>query len=123
MTKTQTFLCVSCPVGCSLTVEEEGGALVALSGEGCPRGRRYAETELKDPRRTFAGTVAVSGGTLPVCPVRSRGEIPKGLLADVARAVSQAVVEAPIVIGQVIIADVCGSGVDITASRSLGSRP
>jgi CxxC motif-containing protein len=55
--------------------------------------------------------------------VRSRGEIPKGLLADVARAVSQAVVEAPIVIGQVIIADVCGSGVDITASRSLGRRP
>ena len=32
-------------------------------------------------------------------------------------------VEAPIVIGQVIIAAVCGSGVDITASRSLGRRP
>lgn len=119
MTRTHAFLCVSCPVGCSLTVEEEEGVLVAVSGESCPRGRRYAETELKDPRRTFAGTVAVSGGALPVCPVRSRGGIPKELLADVARAVSQVVVEAPIVIGQVVIADICGSGIDITASRSL----
>ena len=63
------FICVSCPLGCGLSVTLDGqGEVTNVEGNSCPRGKAYAESEVKDPRRVFASTVRVSGGKLPVCP-------------------------------------------------------
>lgn len=116
------FICVSCPVGCMLTVHMEDGRIVKVEGNACMRGEAYAEAEVRNPTRVFASTVRVSGGLLPVVPVRSKNAVPKEKLFDIAREVARVVVEAPVTVGQIVLADVCGTGVDIVASRSLGAR-
>ena len=116
------FICVSCPLGCGLTVTlDDSGEVLKVEGNTCPRGESYARSEVRDPRRVFASTVRVKGGKLPVCPVRSKTPAPKGKLFAIAREVAELEVNAPVKIGQVLIHNVCGSDVDIVASRDLAA--
>ena len=119
MSEERKFICVSCPLGCGLNVTLDNGEVVSVTGNNCPRGAAYAKTEVSDPRRVFASTVRVKGGKLPVCPIRSKTPAPKGKLKEIARAVAELNVKAPIKIGQVLIHNVCGTDVDIVASRDL----
>ena len=112
-------LCVSCPVGCAIKVTYEGDKVLKVEGNTCPRALAFAQKEISNPERVFATTVRVIGGKLPVCPVRSRGPVPKSQVFEISRAVAALSVEAPIEIGQVILANACDTGVDIIASRSL----
>lgn len=118
----QKFICVSCPLGCGLTVTlDDSGEIQKVEGNTCPRGESYARSEVKDPRRVFASTVRVKGGKLPVCPVRSKTPAPKGKLFGIAEAVAELEVNAPVKIGQVLIHNVCNTDVDIVASRDLAA--
>ena len=120
MSEERKFICVSCPLGCGLTVTlDDSGEVVNVEGNTCARGASYAKSEVKDPRRVFASTVRVKGGKLPVCPVRSKTPAPKGKLFGIAKAVAEIEPEAPIKIGQVLLHNVCGTDVDIVASRDL----
>lgn len=122
MPEERKIICTACPVGCFMSVSEENGEIISISGNSCPRGKEYAKIELVDPRRVFASTVRVEGGALPVCPVRSKYPVPKSKITDIAKAVARVKVKAPIEIGQVIIENVCDTGVDIVASRSLPAK-
>lgn len=118
--KERKFICVSCPLGCDLNViVDDDGEVASVTGNSCQRGAAYARAEVKDPRRIFVSTVRVRGGRLPVCPVRSKTPAPKGKLKEIARAIAKLNVKAPIKIGQVLIHNVCGTDVDIVASRDL----
>ncbi|MBQ7216741.1 MAG: DUF1667 domain-containing protein [Synergistaceae bacterium] len=122
MSEERKFICVSCPLGCGLTVSlDDAGEVVKVEGNTCPRGESYARSEVKDPRRVFASTVRVRGGKLPVCPVRSKTPAPKGKLFGIAEEVAKLEVDAPVRIGQVLIHGVCGTDVDIVASRDLAA--
>ena len=114
-----SMICVGCPVGCDIKVTTRDKELLSVEGNTCPRAVQFARTEIANPVRVFATTVRVSGGRLPVCPVRSRGPVPKDRLFDISREVARLVVPAPVRIGQVVLADTCGSGVDIIATRDL----
>lgn len=122
MEEKQNMICVSCPLGCGLTVTCEGDKVTNVEGNSCPRGKSYAETEVRDPRRVFASTVRVKGGKLPVCPVRSKTPAPKARLHDIAVELAKAEVTAPVKIGQVILPRVCGTDVDIVATRDLDAK-
>ena len=122
MSEERKFICVSCPLGCGLSVSlDDSGEVVKVEGNTCPRGESYARSEVKDPRRVFASTVRVRGGKLPVCPVRSKTPAPKGKLFGIAEEVARLEVDAPVRIGQVLIRGVCGTDVDIVASRNLAA--
>ena len=122
MSEERKFICVSCPLGCGLTATFENGEVVNVTGNTCARGASYAKSEVKDPRRVFASTVRVTGGKLPVCPIRSKTPAPKGKLFEIAEAVAKLDVKAPVKIGQVLIHNVCGTDVDIVASRDLAAK-
>ena len=111
------LICIVCPNGCHLRVDEENGYQVA--GNACPRGGEYGKTELLHPTRVLTGTVRVRGGALPRCPVKTRGAIPKEKLLDAARALGSVDAEAPVRVGDVVLEDVCGTGVDVVATRSV----
>lgn len=113
--------CIVCPIGCTLRVTMDGGKFVSVTGNTCPRGAKYAETEMTAPRRVLTSTVKVSGGHLPLCPVRTKGDIPKEMLFEAMRAVNQACIPAPVSIGQVVIEDLCGTGVPLIATREIHS--
>lgn len=85
-----------------------------------PRGDAYARKECVHPERTVTGTVRVLGGPLPVVPVRTQGEVPKEKVLEVARALHTAAVPAPVQAGQVVLADVCGTGVAVVATKNIG---
>ena len=119
VTETKNFICVACPVGCALKVEVRDREVLKVEGNTCPRGAKYAESEVTNPTRTFTSTIRVKGGVLPVCPVRSKVPLPLEKVFDVTREVAKLSFSAPITIGQVLIENVCGTGTDIVASRSL----
>lgn len=113
--------CIVCPIGCTLRVTMDGGKFVSVTGNTCPRGAKYAETEMTAPRRVLTSTVKVSGGHLPLCPVRTKGDIPKEMLFEAMRVVNQVCIPAPVSIGQVVIEDLCGTGVPLIATREIHS--
>ena len=96
--------CIGCPMGCQLRATLEDGVVTAVTGNTCPRGDAYARKECVHPERTVTGTVRVLGGPMPV----------------VARALHHAAVPAPVQAGQVVLADVCGTGVAVVATKNIG---
>ncbi len=116
--ETKSFICINCPLGCPLTVEMEDGKVVSVSGNTCKRGEAYARKETTAPARTVTSTVKVINGERPVVAVRTKGDIPKGMIFECMKAINSAEITAPVHIGDVVIADVCGTGVDVVASAN-----
>ena len=110
--------CVACPLGCQITVELEGNEVISVTGNTCKRGDAYARTEISNPVRSIHSTVKVANGEHPVVPCKTSGPIPKGAIFDVMKEINKVTVDAPVKIGDVFIADVCGTGVDIVATNN-----
>lgn len=108
------LICINCPKGCELDVSTAGGEVV-VTGHGCPRGEAYGRAEATNPLRMVTGLVKVAGSRRPL-PVKTRTAIPKRLISDVTNLLANTTVIAPKHIGDVIIANVCGTGVDIVAT-------
>ena len=111
------LICIVCPNGCRLRVDEENNYQV--TGNACPRGEEYGRTELLHPTRVLTGTVKICGGTVARCPVKTKGPIPKEKILEAARALGSVGLQAPVRMGDVVLADVCGTGVDVVATRSV----
>ena len=111
------LICIVCPKGCHLKVDEENG--YAVTGNGCPRGAEYGKVELTNPTRVVTSTVRCMGGTHPRCPVKTDRAIPKGMMFEVMAALDGVELTAPVRVGQVVIENVCGTGANIVAARSL----
>lgn len=114
------LICIVCPKGCHLRVDEENG--YAVTGNACPRGAQYGRTELVNPTRVLTSTVCVEGALHRRCPVKTNGAIPKGKMMDVMRALDGVCLQAPVALGQVVIANVCGTGADIVATCAAPAR-
>ena len=110
-------ICTCCPKGCHLLVDEENG--YAVTGNGCKRGAAYGPAELQNPVRIVTSTVHIEGARHPSLPVKTAGEVPKGKMFDIVAALSDVSVQAPVHVGDVVLANVCDTGVDVVASRSL----
>jgi CxxC motif-containing protein len=119
-TRFTSYLCIGCPLGCRLEVEEdEDHEIVEVRGHSCKKGERFARQEHVDPRRMLTTTVAVRGGTLARLPVRTADTIPKHLVLPVCERLRSVEVTAPVSMGDVVLPDALGSGVDVVASRDL----
>ena len=114
----KNFICINCPLGCPLTVEVENGQVVKVSGNTCKRGETYAVKEITAPSRTVTSTVRVKGGERPVVAVRTKTDIPKDKIFACMEAINAVEITAPVKIGDVVIADVCGTGVDVVATAN-----
>ena len=121
---TQRFHCTTCPSECALTVEvaeDATGALrvISVQGNRCPRGKIFAEQEITCPMRILATTVVVKNGDERLLPVRTANAIPRALHMQAMELVRHASIEAPIHMGDVIMNDVLGTGVDLIASMDV----
>lgn len=114
----QEFICISCPVGCPLTVEEKDGQII-VTGNACARGKTYGVKEFTAPERMVTSSVAARGGVRPLVPCKTAAPVPKSSVPDVLREIQASSVPAPVAIGQVLIPGVAGTGVDIVATREL----
>ena len=64
-------------------------------------------------------TVTLDGGILPAVSCKTRSDIPKEKIFDVVRALKSVVVPAPVQIGQVLLPDAAGTGVDVVATKDV----
>ena len=111
------LICIVCPKGCHLTVDEENG--YAVSGNRCPRGEEYGKNEVIAPKRTITSTVKVSGGLYPRLPVKTDKPIPKELIFEAMKLLDAVELTAPVKVGDVVIENVLGTGVNFIASRNM----
>ena len=111
--------CIACPMGCPLSVEMDGDKVVSVTGNTCPRGKVYAEKEVSNPTRIVTSVVRVSGGESVMVSVKTKEDIPKGKIFDVVKALKDVEVPAPVKIGDVVVANVAGTGVDIVATKNV----
>lgn len=112
----KVITCVTCPLGCAITVRGEGDMIESVTGEGCKRGIAYAKNEFSHPLRILTSLVRVTGAEAPLVPVRSDRPVPRDRMFAIMDEVRVAVAAAPVSIGQVLIKNVCGTGADIVAT-------
>lgn len=121
MAEIRELTCINCPLGCTLNVFMEQGNVVKIEGNTCPKGKAYGEKEVTDPTRIVTSSVRVTGGRMPVVSVKTASDIPKGKIGDCAEALKAVTVKAPVKIGDAVLKDVCGTGVDIIATRNVAA--
>ena len=113
--------CIGCPMGCMLTVILENGEVTEVTGNTCQKGDIYARKEVVNPTRIVTSTVKVTGGEKERVSVKTASDIPKDKIFEVMKAIDAASIIAPVNIGDIVIKDVAGTGVDIVATKKISS--
>ena len=111
------MICINCPKGCEMDVTVDGEK-VSVVGNSCPKGEEYAKAEVTNPTRMVTGLVKVAGTRRPL-PVKTRTAIPKGKIAEVTNLLANTTVLPPKRIGDVVVENVCDTGVDVVATANL----
>lgn len=109
--------CIVCPIGCQLSVTLENGVVTEVTGNTCPRGKQYAIDECISPVRTITTTARTSNGG--VIPVKTATPIPKQLMFDCMQEIDKAIVALPAQIGDVVIENLLGTGVDVVVTANM----
>ncbi|MCR5348217.1 MAG: DUF1667 domain-containing protein [Bacilli bacterium] len=107
--------CIICPRGCALHIDGE----LNVTGNACPRGAAYAKQEVTDPRRTLTSTVKCRGKLFRVCPVKTALPIPKDKVSPAMDEVNAVEILPPVHIGDVVIKNIAGTGIDLVATRDI----
>jgi CxxC motif-containing protein len=119
VSETSHYLCIGCPLGCRLEVDVAGSEIVEVRGFACTRGKRFAEQEHVDPRRHVTTTVRVRDGRWSRLPVKTTAAVPKGRVRELASALHELELHAPVHLGDVVLADALGLGIDVVATRDM----
>ena len=121
MRNTKSLTCIGCPLGCRITVELENGEIISVKGNTCKRGEDYAKKEVTSPARIVTSTVKVIGGTASVVSVKTKSDIPKDKIMDCVSVLKEVQIQAPVEIGDVILKDAVGTGVEIVATKGVAA--
>lgn len=122
----KTLTCIVCPAGCSLVADDSGGARnIIVSGNRCPRGAEYAREEVLAPKRVVTATCSIADdsgmgtGAVRRLPVRTSAPCPREKIPDLLDAVYKIKASLPVTAGDILIKNWNGSGIDVTATRSI----
>ena len=116
----RNLICIGCPMGCPLVVRIKDGEVQSVEGNTCKRGAIYGKKEVTNPTRIVTTTVRVLGGTENVVSVKTKEDIPKAKIFDCSHELKEVTVAAPVQIGDIILHNVAGTGVDIVATKNVG---
>lgn len=111
------LICIVCPKGCHLSVDEENGYKV--TGNGCPHGAEYGKKELTNPTRVLTSTVKITGASHRRCPVKTDRAIPKGLMFKAMKQLNHIGLSSPVKRGDIVIADLLGTGANLIATKDM----
>ncbi len=110
--------CINCPLGCKMTVSLVNGEILSIKGNACKSGELYARKELMNPKRIVTSTILVRGGKGPLVSCKTITDIPKHMIYACMEEINRTIIDAPVHIGDVLIFDVAGTGVDVVATKS-----
>lgn len=120
MAKTET-ICIVCPIGCHLQIikDENSPKGYIVKGNQCKRGEQYGILEMTNPTRVITSTIKINNAHLNRLPIKTNGAIPKDMNFKCMEHINSLEVNAPVRIGQVIVKNILGTGIDLIASRSM----
>lgn len=113
------LICITCPKGCHLSVDEENGYQV--TGNDCPRGAEYGRNELLNPVRVVTSTVRAEGGAHPRIPVKTDKPVPKKLMFEVMKTLDEVLAQETVKAGDILVPHVCGTDANIVATKAVKS--
>lgn len=104
-----------------MLAEYEAGSkkIISLEGHNCKRGIKFAEAEITNPLRLLTTTISIDSGISQRLPVRSNVPAPKEKIVSMVKAIKLIRAKAPVKIGEIIMADILGTGVDIISSTTV----
>jgi CxxC motif-containing protein len=112
------LICICCPLGCRVTIEKTADGF-NVSGNTCPRGKDYAISELTAPVRMVTSSVPVVGSMDKTVSLKTDKPIAKELIFKSLETLKGVVAHAPVKEGDVIVANVLGTGVNFVATREI----
>ena len=118
---TRELTCIGCPMGCLLTVTLDGGQVTEVKGNTCAKGDIYARKEVVNPTRIVTSTIKIVGGDKERVSVKTANDIPKSKIFEVMKDIDAACAKAPVNIGDVLVEDVAGTGVNVIATRNIAA--
>ena len=112
------LICICCPLGCRVTINKtEDG--YDVKGNTCPRGKDYAIAELTAPTRMVTSSVPVEGGEDRMVSIKTDKPIAKELIFKALETLKGVTMTAPVNEGDIVVADVLGTGVNFIATREI----
>lgn len=111
------LVCIVCPKGCRLHVDDENNYTV--TGNGCQRGAVYGHNEIKNPTRVLTSTVKILNASYRRCPVKTNVAVPKGKLMEIMSLLNAVELTAPVSIGQVVLHHPAGTDADVVVTKNL----
>ncbi|WP_446897753.1 DUF1667 domain-containing protein [Clostridium sp. LBM24168] len=117
--ESRELTCIGCPMGCELLVKLDGDKVMQVIGNTCKKGEIYGKKECTSPTRIVTSSVYVKDGKINVLPVKTDKDIPKEKIFDFIKALKGIVIQAPVNIGDVVVPNVLGTGIDIIATKNI----
>lgn len=137
------IICITCPLGCHLSIKRISDADITVTGNRCPRGETYAREELLFPKRVvtttcravrpplaagvgYGGEKIGSGAALFLyaprrVPVRTSAAFPKERIPELLALAASLKIGLPVRRGDVLVRDILGTGIDLIATRTIAS--
>lgn len=98
--------CVECPMGCQIQVEVENGEVLSVTGNTCPRGKTYAQNEVKCPMRVLTTTVKTNDGKM--IAVKTDKPVKRESMLSLMKKINDITIDVPVKIGDIIIENLEG---------------
>ena len=115
--------CIVCPIGCRMeATRADDGTITEVTGNTCPRGKKYALSELTNPVRTLTSTIRIEGAAEEFLPVKTDAPIPKGKLFDAMKELRGITAKAPVTMGDVLAENFIAEGVNLVACKTIEAK-
>lgn len=113
------IICTICPSGCRLHINISEDSVISVAGNGCKRGINYGIAEYTNPVRNVTTSLWVEGGNSILLSVKTTAPVPKSKIFPILCELKKVDITAPVKIGQIIISNICDTGIDIVATRDI----
>ena len=119
--------CIVCPIGCALEIKNDGTEdNLTVTGNRCARGTAYAIEEIKSPKRVVTATAFICPDTIKSevssirrVPVKTSVPCPREKIPALLQDIYKLKVSLPIELGDVLINNWNGEGIDIVTTRRI----
>lgn len=116
------MICITCPLGCHLKVDDSNLEDIKVTGNNCARGIKYAKDECISPKRVVTSIVKVKNGQIKMVSVKTTDAIAKDLIFKTLDELKKITLVAPVKINDVVIKNIFDTGIDIIATKNVGVK-